>query len=310
LNIALLGATSHVAKSLIRHIDRKIFRLSLYARDLKKLSDWLATSGIEHIEEFDLCSLKAFPEGKKFDGIVNCIGYGTPTKVRAAGVELFLLTEHWDNIVLQYLIENRSCIYVNFSSGAVYGTDHTSPIDESSLFDMKLNPIEDKQFYRVAKLASEAKHRACAQYSIWDIRLFSFFSRDIDVSSTYLLTDMVNAVQKRTPFVTNRTEVIRDYIHPKDLTKLVQSCLRNPNHNGSIDTRSLLPITKTELIDLFVRNFQMEVKIDGKEIEVSPTGTKAVYYSVNKNWDSVLGWSPTYTSEQAVLEEVKFLFVG
>ena len=117
----------------------------------------------------------------KFDAIVNCIGFGTPEKIGRAGINIFKITESIDDLIIEYLVKKPETVYINFSSGSVYGSSFEKPVDSSYKSVIKIQPLEDREFYRIAKLNSEAKHRSLNDLQIIDIRLFSFFSRFIDL---------------------------------------------------------------------------------------------------------------------------------
>jgi hypothetical protein len=67
-------------------------------------------------------------------------------------------------------------MYINFSSGAEYGSAFETPQVPGRESAIQLSPIEENQFYRISTIYSEAKHRALANNYIVDIRLFSILA--------------------------------------------------------------------------------------------------------------------------------------
>jgi nucleoside-diphosphate-sugar epimerase len=302
MKIAILGATSHIARNLVYYFRRDSrYELFLFARNQGAVNEFLkATEGetTPIVADFDL-----FPGGD-YDAVINCVGIGDPGKQRNAGVELFRLTERFDGLVLDYLAGHEKTVYVNFSSGAVYGTDFASGVESTAVASIAVNGIAPADYYRIAKLNAEAKHRAMADRSIIDLRVFSFFSRFIDLSSGFLLAEMMRCVLERRPFHTNTIDIVRDYVAPSDLFSLVKLCVASHGINQAIDVFSAGPVRKSELITLFARDFGLETLID-QEAHVSTTGEKLAYYSANRVATSLLNYIPALTSREAVRDEAK-----
>jgi dTDP-4-dehydrorhamnose reductase len=299
MRIAILGATSHIAKNLAYYFRRESqFDLFLFARNQGAVYEFLKSTegGIPLVAGFD-----SFASGD-YDAVINCVGIADPQKQKNAGVELFRLTERFDDLVLDYLAGHAKTVYVNFSSGAVYGTAFNSGVEGNAVASIGVNSIAPADYYRIAKLNAEAKHRAMADRSIIDLRAFSFFSRFVDLESGFLLAEMMRCVMARRRFHTSAVDIVRDYVGPSDLFSLVKSCVASHGINQPIDVFSAAPIRKSELIDLFSCDFGLETVTD-EEPRVSPTGAKLAYYSANHVATSLLGYVPALTSRDAVRDE-------
>ena len=300
--VALLGATSHVAKNLVAGMASK-HQLSLFARSTEKVAEFLSSQGINK-GTTEVLVLDSFGEqATPLDAVINCVGFGTPEKVRSQGADIFAVTERYDNLILGYLARHPSTVYVNFSSGAVYGTDSQQPVDRNAEFRLRLDSITVADAYRIAKLGSEAKHRSWVGRSIIDLRLFSFFSRHIDVTSSYLVTEMVRAIQHGVEFVTNDVEIVRDYVHPDDLCDLVSRCVQSKGINRPFDVYSSRPCRKSEIIRAFQERFGLKVRMVEEPVKVSPTGVKSCYSSNNHEAEAALGYVPRHSSLDSLLDE-------
>jgi len=309
MNIAILGATSHIAKNLIMGF-RGPGQLSLFARSIERVLSFLKQENLgEYIGEVkELDYFEA--EHSKYDAIINCIGFGTPDKIRTQGAEIFFVTERYDNMAIKYLESHHSTVYINFSSGALHGVDIFAPVDESSEFRISLGSLSVKDAYRITKLNSETKHRSMSDYSIIDLRIFSFFSRYIALGSSYLASEIVRALQANNEFVTNDTEIVRDYVHPKDLCSLVDICKGAIGLNKSFDVYSRKAAGKSEIIAAFQQQFGLRVRIDNEISGGSPTGNKNYYASINRDAEKMLGYFPRYTSIEALMDETSALISG
>jgi nucleoside-diphosphate-sugar epimerase len=304
MRIAILGATSHIAKNIIYYFkDDKTLTLSLFARNEEAVRCFLDSVGVSRMA---VQSLEAFPDCD-CDVVINCVGIADPQKQRDAGVEIFRLTERFDNIILDYLAGNKNVIYINFSSGAVYGTGFDAGVTENTLTQIAINNILPADYYRIAKLNAESKHRAMPSFSIIDLRVFSFFSKFIDLSSRFLLTEMVRSIKSDIEFETTRNDIVRDFIAPSDLYSLVRLCIAKPGVNEVFDVFSRAPVRKQELIDAFIGRYGMKVHYIESNSAVSPTGRKDKYLSTNYHAKERLGYLPHFSSLETVIEEADYL---
>ena len=300
MKIAVLGATSHIAKGLIYSFNKKEnSELFLFARSIDRLQEFLQS--IECGEGFHL---KGFDELNKerYDVIINCIGISSASDFKERVSSYFRLTEQFDNLALDYINEHPDTLYINFSSGAAYGTDFSVPADESTFSKWDINHISEADYYGIAKLNSEAKHRALKDLNIVDLRVFGYFSRFIDLESRFLLTEIISCIRDGKEFITSPDNIIRDYIHPRDIFALIERCIERKIINDVFDAYSLKPVTKFEILDYFNAEYGLKYKVKD-DIKISAiTGTKDNYYSINRKAKDI-GYEPKFTSMDSIMEE-------
>lgn len=303
MKLAILGANSHIAKGLIcNFLKSSENSLFLFTRSSAKTTKFVKT--IKNISTSG-CTIK---EGYKdflderYDAVINCIGAGTPSKLGNDFSVWFSLTEEYDNICLNYLRRHPETIYINFSSGAVYGRSGQKPATETSEFKIKVNKIEPEDFYSIARLNSEAKHRSLADMHIADIRIFSYFSRFIDLNSGYFITELINCLLSGKTFITNNVNIVRDYIHPTDLHKLITRCIRLRDINAAFDAVSRAPVEKFQIIDFFAGNYGLKYTVSESPVIQSPNGINRVYCS-DYNCASEIGYSPDFSAMEALKHE-------
>ncbi len=263
--IAILGSTSHIAQNLIYFFSQlhPDVTLTCFARKKGRGQPYFS-----------------FPQ-HDFDAVINCIGLGDPKKIKDAGASFFRTTEFFDNMVLDYLETHPSTVYIHFSSGAVHAHFQASHINASD-------------YYGIAKLNAEAKHRALSHFSIVDLRVFSFFSRFIDLKAGFLMSELFLSLKTRTPFVTSTQDIKRDFIHPKDLFQLVWACILTPS-NCAYDVVSLAPISKHDLLEALKKKYGLHVILQESSV---PVGPRQDYYSTVQ--DSFVLHKPQYTSLEAI----------
>lgn len=302
-NVAILGATSHVAKNLIHQNSKSgKWKLSLFARNTDSLNLFVSSQSVEcsvfHIDSFGT-------QENRYDAVINCVGFGTPEKVTSAGYELFLVAESIDKTITDYILKNPETLCVNFSSGAVYGTGFNEPVDGTSKAEVSVSPIVGAEYYGISKMYQEAKHRSLSSQRIVDLRLFSFFSRYIDLESKYFMADVVRALKSNSALRTSKSEMYRDYISPSDLYELVNSLINTPDLNCSIDLVSKSPIGKFELLANLTREFGLKVTYEEASGNESPTGNKQYYYSENFEDMKLAGFESQLTSWDTISSELR-----
>lgn len=301
-NIAILGATSHIAKGLIYNFSRGGGNtLFLFARSHDRVKTFLKC-----VDRKDNIHLKEFHElnHDSYDVLINCVGVGSPVKLANTVSQIIPLTETFDNLILEYLKGRPDALYVNFSSGAAYGTDFSSPAIETTSAKWHINNITPEEYYGIAKLYSETKHRAQKDFRIVDLRIFGYFSRFIDLDANFLLTEILTCVKSGGHFETSPMNITRDYLHPQDLFSLVNTCINKAMINDAYDAYSIKPATKMEILDYFSREYGLKYTIHDKQVTPGPTGFKDNYYSLNKKAES-LGYFPKFTSMDTISQEAK-----
>lgn len=280
--IAILGATGHIAQGLAEHLNDK-YAVAMYSRSANNL----------HL-------LYECKDSPKFDVIINCIG--VREKLWTEPYEIFNITELFDNLCIDRLFLNPGALYISFSSGAVFGGEFSQPAmqDTRAVFDV--NSLAHEAFYGISKLNAEAKHRALPDLNIADIRVFSYFSRHLHRDEPALMNQVLTSVETRQELVTSPVDFYRDYIHPKDLARLVERVIGVHDLNAAFDAYSLLPVGKFEILRHFSAAHGLRWRVDPGFKDTSPTGPKLNYYS-NNPAAAELGYVPEHTALDAVREE-------
>ena len=302
LNIAILGCTGHVGKNLIYYFGRETnFELFLFSRDKKRISNCLQRCKIK-----DSVSSRTYDEFSKldYDVIINCIGISDPAKIESEGKLILKLTDDIDSLILEYLKNYPNTKLINFSSGAVYGEEINSPIDDTTL-QKNLQECDISSPYTIAKIKSEIRHRDLDKLNVVDLRLFSFFSRFMDLSSRFLISEIISSIKQNKKLITNEFDFYRDYIHPKDLFSLLKKCINRNPINDVFDLYSKKPIGKFELLNSLKDNNGLKYEINPNSGLSSPTGFKKNYYSVSRK-AKLLGYEPQYSSIETVVNELKY----
>jgi len=302
--IAILGATGHIAKGLIFNLGNSGgYDLRLFARSPERVSAFLAAIGMG--DRFQAKYYDEFDRGS-YDAIINCIGIGDPGKLKDAASSIFQITETFDNLVLGHLERHPESIYINISSGAVYGTDFSSPADENSRAVIDINSMDPAAYYGIAKLHSEAKHRAMKDFRIVDLRVFSYFSRFIDLDAKFMMSEVMSCILHGKEFVTGPDDIVRDYIHPEDLASLVKLCIAKRELNDALDVCSLRPARKFEILEKLSSLYGLKNAVKESHSELSATGKKTNYYSTNGKVRTT-GFVPRYTSLETLCQETKLI---
>ncbi len=302
-NIAILGANSHIARGLIfNFLKKNNCSLNLYSTSPDKTRNFLQAIN-KDCKIFD--GYSSFLKNKH-DVLINCIGVGAAPKLKGNYSKYFTITETYDNLILEYLFKWTNALYVSLSSGVVYGTLYSSPTEEDSLNCIKVNKIKEEEYYAIARLNSETKHRSFKNYKIVDLRIFSYFSRYMDVEDGYFINELMECLLNKRTFFTSSNNIIRDYIHPEDLFCLIDKCIHTNKINAAYDAISAKPVDKMTIIEYFSSTYGLKYQFIHDLPDSSATGMKNIYCS-SYNAASAIGYFPQYTSLEAIQLESKYL---
>jgi nucleoside-diphosphate-sugar epimerase len=305
--VAILGATGYIGKSLlaeflVQNSDDQIF---VFSRDIEKLKQ--VTRQFKDTEKsslLTLCHLSEFQQGR-YDIIINATGVGDTRLLGQDLVNIFKVTEDIDSLIAAYLKKYPAAIYINLSSGAVYGDNFNAPITEETKATFSVNEFKVSEYYSVAKLHAEAKHRALKDYNIIDLRVFAFFSRFADPKAEFLMSEIVDCLVADKVFKTNSADIVRDFITPYDLFMLMKCVIASPS-NSALDVYSKAPIEKFELLRELEQKFGLRYEISSDPIRGGNKFSKNIYYSEN-HLAKKIGYEPSHTSLQGITRELSKL---
>jgi len=305
--IAIFGSTSHIAKGLINNfIQGGEFSLHLYTRSPDKVRSFLGAIGKS--TEKDCVIHEGYKNFIKssYDVVINCVGVGT-LKLRGNYTDYFTVTEEYDNLAIGYLCNScPDALYISFSSGAVYGREFSAPVEENTMNSIRVNHVATEDYYAIVRLNSEAKHRAFNGLRIVDLRVFSYFSRFIDLTDGYFITEVLDCILNKKVLATNNMNIVRDYVHPEDLFSIIRKCMDVGKINEAFDVTSSKPVEKREILDYFSLEYGLKYEIGRSLSHVSPTGLKNIYCS-NYNNVACIGYKPAFSSMDTIKEESKYI---
>lgn len=302
MRIAILGATSQIARDLIVSFSKTSNdNLYLFARRPDEVIAWLASAGLSGRYTTD--DFSRFHK-QEFDAVINFVGVGNPAQALAMGNKIFDVTLRFDEMVLEYLQAHPTCRYLFLSSGAAYGSRFDEPAKRDTPAIVPINKLAAHEWYGVAKLHAECRHRAHAEFPIIDIRVFNYFSRTQDIGARFLITDMLRAIRDKTVLKTSHEYIVRDFLHPSDFYQLVRALLSAPATNATVDCYSRAPIDKPKLLATMQQEFGLRYEIAGETASVNATGSKPHYYSLNTR-AADFGYRPELNSLQGILQESK-----
>lgn len=308
MRIAILGATSQIAKDLVLSFSsQSSHELVLYARRPEVVSQWLASVGLSN--RYAVADFDTFGADEHFDAILNFVGVGNPAQAAAMGASIFDITLKYDEMALDYVRQHPECRYLFLSSGAAYGASFDAPVDENTKAVVAINNLQPTDWYAVAKLHAECRHRALPHLPIIDIRVFNYFSCTQDISARFLITDIMRAIRDKAVLKTSSDYIVRDYLHPSDFHKLVSALLSAPAANAVVDCYSRAPIDKPNLLTAMQDQFGLQYEITQASVSVNATGIKPHYYSLNTR-AADFGYQPALTSLEGIVQEMQMILQG
>ena len=297
-NIAIFGSTGHIGKNLISFfIKNNDFKIFLFSRDIKKFESLKMIFS-------DTMSFNTYDDfGKnEYDVIINCVGISNPNAFEKNSRSIFEIAEFYDTMVLDYLKNFPTTLYINLSSGAVFGREFDKPVDDSSTYKFDVNGINKGEMYSISKMYLESKHRSLPDLNIVDLRIFGFFSRFIDVNAGFFMSELLQALKNKSEFVTDKKDFVRDYVNPNDFYDLTKNCIANKKINDVFDVYSKEIISKFQILEECFNKFDLKFKLVEKIESISPTGVKKNYYSLSRKAEKI-NYSPQFSSLETILNE-------
>lgn len=302
MKIAILGATSEIAKDVIRWLMASgKHECVLFARRPQAVEEWQLAQGFP--VRYPAHTFDVFMALKKFDAIINFVGIGDPAVAARMGASILGITNAYDELALAYIKERPQCRYLFMSSGAVYGGSFEQPAGEHSTATFAINDSHISNWYAIAKFCAEMRHRAQPELQIIDIRIFSYISRYQDMNSRFFIADMVRAMRVGESFKTSSSNFFRDYISPVDFCQLMEIMLTISTGSRSVDCYSKAPVDKHNLLKAMSRQFGLVYEFKDSPEPVNITGLKPNYYSTRHGAEK-LGYVPTKSAINAVVDEV------
>jgi nucleoside-diphosphate-sugar epimerase len=300
MRLAILGASSQIAKDLIRGLlEEDSYELVLYARHPADVKFWLGSMGRER--SCTTHDFGGFNHQQQFDAIINFVGSGNPAKTALMGSSIMDVTYQYDELALDYLKKHPGTRYIFLSSGAAYGSDFTEPANKGTVSTFNLNGVTDTDWYGIAKFYSECRHRSLAAFPIVDLRVFNYFSRTQDLEARFLICDILRAIHSKSILQTSGIDVVRDYLNPSDFLAMVQAVLKADPINVALDCFSRSPVAKFELLVRMKEEFGLQYEIQ-PDAGLNATGHKSNYFSRDHSAIK-FGYSPSMTSLESVLTE-------
>jgi nucleoside-diphosphate-sugar epimerase len=297
--IAILGATGHIGRSLAVALASD-FRLALFARRPGDCAAFAKRSGIEGpaLTCYDLET--PFPNEAAM--IVNAIGPGDPRAIRETGDAIAAITDRFDNQVLEHLERHPKTAYAFISTGAVYGTNYDDPDRPSYLLETPPAMLSPAELYPRAKLVAETRHRERYDLHIADIRLFGYVSRFLDPDGGSLMAEIAHALIDRTPFSTDSTNFVRDYISARELAGLIKHLLDAGTPNGTYDAVSAAPATKSSFLKALTVRCGLKTQLTDGATAIAELQAPE-FISFHETGRSI-GYTAQRSSIETVIEEI------
>jgi len=303
MRIAILGATSQIAKDLILSFAAHgSYELELFSRRTAAVTEWLHAAG--WAGQYPALSFDDFDNRRKYDAILNFVGVGNPVQAVAMGASIFDVTLQYDQLALNYLRYHPECRYIFLSSGAAYGSNFAQPVDGNSVASVSINHLQPQDWYAAAKLHAECRHRSLPSLPIVDIRVFNYFSHTLDMSSRFFITDVMRAIQSRMTLQTSADNIVRDYIGPTDFYHLISKILTSGPINDVVDCYTQAPVEKVRLLNTMSEQFGLRYEFSTAPAGVNATGLKLNYFSKNRRAE-IFGYKPLRNSLETILHEIR-----
>ena len=308
MRLAVLGASSQIAKDMVLSFYKESGHdLRLFARRPDVVEQWMGAEGLTG--RYTVTDFGAFGADDHYDALFNFVGVGDPAQAKAMGASIFDVTLKYDELALDYVRQHPTCKYLFLSSGAAYGSNFDEPANANTKAAIAINNLLPQDWYAVAKLYAECRHRAQPELPIVDIRVFNYVSRTQDMTARFLIADIMRAIRDNTVLKTSADYIVRDYLHPSDFYALVCALLNAPAENAAVDCYTLAPIDKPNLLTSMHEEFGLRYEVSTAVASINATGNKPHYYSTNTR-AADFGYQPSLTSIAGIRQEMRSYFDG
>ena len=308
MKIGFFGASSNIAKDLIANFgSHDCFELFLFSTNIESLKTWLVNNHIKvrfHIHEYSRLN-----DQMQLDLLINFVGVGDPAKAVDLGRNILDITLGYDTLAIEYLKKRPACKYIFLSSGAIFGENFERPIDGNTTTLINASSHDPQDWYGLAKLNAEIRHRSMNEFAIVDIRLFNYISHRQNLDSRFLIADIFRAIRDQVSLKVSAEYMVRDFLHPSDFYALILAILNSPRSNLTLDAYTKEPIDKPNLLSLMKENFNFQYEFDDISKPMNATGKKCFYYSLNRSAEK-LGYAPLMTSAEGILTEARAYLRG
>jgi len=306
MKIAILGATSQIAQDLILSFSKnQHYDFSLFGRNIELLEKWINSENLS--DKYQVQEYSEFGNHQKYDVIINFVGIGDPAKAQKMGSDIFKVTEQYDDMALEYLKQYKKTKYIFLSSGAVYGGNYQDPVDKDTVATIDINNLKSTDWYALAKLYAEAKHRSLSDLSIIDVRVFNYFSHRQNMDSRFLITDVVRAIKNKEVFKTSADNIVRDFVTPPDFYGLIRAIIDSESINAALDCYTKSPVSKFDLLYNLKNKFGLNYEVDNSIKMTNATGVKKKYYSKYMLAEKV-NYTPHNSSLSGIISEMEIFF--
>ena len=276
--IAIIG-TGQVAQSIIPNL-KKSFLLDVYVNKQFKLKD----------KNLKTYKLKNFPQDKNIVAVINAGGPGDPN-VHKKSKNIFNLFNYIDEKILKFIIKNQKIKYINISSGVVLNLS-------------KLNKNKDKYDYVDTKYYIEQKHRSYKNHKIYDLRVFGYFSRFINLKAGFFLSKVLKSLKEKAVLNVDPHNNVRDFIGGYDLSRFIKIIINGNFTNRSFNLLSKKKSKKFEILKFLKKDYRLKFNIDKNSIL---NAKRKKIQLINKKFVKSALFKPKYSSMSLIKKEIKFL---
>ncbi|WP_375313600.1 NAD-dependent epimerase/dehydratase family protein [Bradyrhizobium sp. A5] len=287
--ISILGATGHIGRALADvYAAREGYQLALFSRRPNETA--AAYDGLLHVSHHDISNLDLGDA----DVVVNAVGIGDPAQVPIRGHEIYQLTMEYEDRIESALRGNSGCLTVFISSGAAYGK-LDEPARAGAPMVHPVNSIRSGEWYGLSKLAAELRHRSQVSRRVVDVRVFGFLSPHLDLKTKYFMSSVYQALLSGTRFVTDSSDMHRDYIGVDELASIIDGAARQEIVNSAVDTYTIRPAGKFDILERLG-----QLGLDWRVSEHAAVAQQRVWYSSEWRTAEQFGYSPKRSSLDVV----------
>jgi hypothetical protein len=250
---------------------------------------------------WDSCHYDSF-FSQEYDIIVNAVGNGRLSQMAGHAETFSSVSLFYDDLCRDYLSAHPQTLCAFISSGLVYGSSATWPVEDAVPDLSKLDASSPARIYQGIKREIEARHHAHDNLNFYDLRVFGWFSRHMALKDSFFLSEVATAWIDGTQFRTGSEDMLRDYISGTELVDMLCGLLAYRPSPGGFNLCSLAPTTKWDLLSALIEQGLEVITSESPQRFLGRRTSPSNLYSARN-----VGFVPKRSSFEIVFSELNHL---
>ncbi|QDK37500.1 NAD(P)-dependent oxidoreductase [Bdellovibrio sp. NC01] len=292
MRVLVTGGSGGVGSFVVKELLAKQYQVACLARDPKKITDSAVAIIQGDLSEIPAIE-KQFAEFRP-EAIVHLGWIGVDQKEKSNPGQIHNLQTAVDLLQLAQKYQVKS--FIGMGSESEYGV-HNKKIDETA----SNKPLTK---YAIAKFATglmmEKMCKDAGMNFTW-LRLFSSYGPGDRPGS--LMSLMIKTLLKNEPMNLSECVQVWDYVHARDIARLIGMILQNPKESGFFNLGGGHACVLKEVVHMIANKIDPNAELHFGAIPYGPNQNMHLEADISK-LKKVYGWEPQISLEEGLSETI------